>query len=209
MSRLDPVYGLTPYMVYSPYTHQNDFMMLRNTIRSWGTVARLLHWGLAAIIFVQVLLGFLAANWRLSPTKLDLFVWHKSVGMLVLLLVIARLLWRLMNPTPQLPDGVPVWERQAARVNQAILYILMFCLPLSGWVINSAANIPFKIFWLMPLPLITAPDKLLEEQAKTLHAIFLLCLLVALLVHVAAALRHHFQKRNDVLRRMLPWPGDK
>lgn len=178
--------------------------MLRNTERSWGSVARFLHWLMAVLIFVQFALGWMAVSWRLSPTKLDLFVWHKSIGLVVLALVGVRIGWRLVDPAPALPFGTPCWERAAARGSHLLLYGLMLALPLSGWIINSAANIPFRVFWLFPLPALTAPDEALAETAEWIHFALFVALAVLLFAHVAAALRHHFVKRNDVLVRMLP-----
>jgi len=85
-----------------------------------------------------------------------------------------------------------------------LLYVLMIALPLSGWVINSASGIPFRVFWWFPLPAIVAPDKALAEAAKQVHFALFVALAALLVVHIAAALRHHFAKRTDVLVRMLP-----
>ncbi len=178
--------------------------MLRNTEASWGAVAKFLHWSIAVLIFAQFALGWTAVTWRLSPTKLELFIWHKSIGLLILVLVLLRLLWRWSNPVPRLPATLPAAERLAARASHAALYALMIAQPLSGWVINSAANIPFRVFWWFPLPALTAPDKALEETAKQVHFGLFIALAAIVAVHIAAALRHHYCKRNDVLVRMLP-----
>jgi cytochrome b561 len=177
--------------------------MLRNTTTHWGVIARSLHWLIAGLIISQFILGPLAESWRLSPTKLDLFVWHKSIGILILALVLLRFLWRLLNPTPALPADLPRWEQFAARVSHILLYLLMFLLPISGWLINSAANIPFKVFWLFPLPDLVQKNKELKELAETLHLALVIGLVLILMVHVGAALRHHFIRKNNVLRGML------
>lgn len=177
--------------------------MLRNTERSWGAIARFLHWLVAALVFAQIPLGWAAETWRLSPMKLDLFVWHKSAGMLILVITILRLGWRLANPTPELPRGTMPLERWAARASHLLLYLVLLAMPVSGWIINSAANVPFRIFWLVPLPAIVAPDKRLADAAGVVHFWLFLALAILLVVHIAAALRHHFVKRTDVLARML------
>jgi len=178
--------------------------MLANTAESWGTPAKFFHWTVALLILVQIALGFTAAAWRLSPLKLELFVWHKSTGVLILVLMLARLVWRLANPSPMLPAQTPPWERAAAHASHAVLYALALALPLSGWLINSAAGVPFSVFWLVPLPSIVAPDERLEDLAKLVHFSLLVALCLVLAVHIGAALRHHFIKRNEVLIRMLP-----
>jgi len=178
--------------------------MLANTADAWGAPAKFFHWTVALLILVQIGLGFAATLWRLSPLKLELFVWHKSTGMLILVLMLARFAWRLANRSPALPPQTPAWEHHAARASHALLYALALALPLSGWVINSAAGVPFSVFWLVPLPSIVAPDERLEELAKLVHFSLLVALCLVLAVHVGAALRHHFIKRNGILIRMLP-----
>jgi len=178
--------------------------MLRNDTDSWGAPAKLFHWLMAALIFAQIALGLLAASWRLSPTKIELFFWHKSTGMLILALLALRLLWRLANRTPELPVGMPAWERAAARASHGLLYLLMIAQPVTGWIINSASNVPFRIFWLVPLPPIVAPDKSVADFFASVHGVLAATLAAVLVAHVGAALRHHFVKRNAVLARMLP-----
>jgi len=157
------------------------------------------------LIGAQWVLGLLAVNWRLSPTKLDLFVWHKSTGMLVLTLVAIRLAWRATHPPPPWPSNMPRWERIAAGVTHGLLYAVMIAMPLSGWVVSSAAGVPFSIYWRIPLPSIVAPDRHLAEVAAGVHFGLGVALVALLVLHVGAALRHHYVKRDDVLVRMLPW----
>ena len=178
--------------------------MLRNDADSWGALAKLFHWVMAALILAQIALGVMAASWRVSPTKIELFFWHKSTGMLILALVALRLLWRLANPAPELPSGIAAWERAAARLSHLLLYMLMIALPVTGWVVNSASNVPFRIFWLIPLPAIVAPDEPTADFAALVHGGLAALLALALVAHIGAALRHHFVKRNTVLIRMLP-----
>jgi cytochrome b561 len=179
--------------------------VLRNDSDSWGAPAKLFHWLMAALILAQIALGLTAASWRLSPTKLNLFFWHKSTGMLILALVALRLLWRLANRTPELPAGMPAWERAAARASHGLLYVLMLALPITGWIVSSASNVPFRIFFLIPLPAIVAPDKAVADLLTLVHRGLFATLALVLVAHIVAALRHHFVKRNTVLIRMLPW----
>lgn len=178
--------------------------MLRNSIREWGTVAKVLHWLMLALIVVQVSLGWTAELWRVSPMKLNLFVWHKSIGILLLCLAIVRIGWRLFNSPPRSPSGLPGWERMAGIASHATLYILIVAIPMTGWIINSAANIPLNVFWLFPLPDITAPSKSLADLAARIHFGLIIVLSLVLCLHVGAVLRHHFILRNDVLVRMMP-----
>jgi cytochrome b561 len=182
-------------------------MTMRNTLQAWGAPAKWLHWTVAALVLAQVPLGLAAESWRLSPTKLDLFVWHKSVGMLILALMVLRLAWRLANVAPSSPVDTPPLERFAGQLGHLLLYLLLFLLPVTGWVVNSAANVPFRIFWVIPVPAIVDPDKALADGAARAHATLSVLLILLLAVHVGAALRHHYLKHNDVLVRMLPGTG--
>ena len=181
--------------------------MLRNEADAWGAPAKLLHWAMAALILAQIALGIMAVAWQLSPTKLNLYFWHKSTGMLLLALLALRLGWRLANRAPTLPGGLPAWERSAARVGHALLYLLMAALPITGWMVNSAANIPFRIYGLIPLPAIVAPDKALADLAAWVHRGLFVLLAIVLVAHIGAALRHHFVKRNTRARAHAagPW----
>jgi cytochrome b561 len=173
--------------------------------QAWSSVAKFLHWLIAALILAQFALGWLASTWQPSPTKLDLFVWHKSTGMLILALLALRLLWRLSHKAPELPWEMPLWERAGAQLSHFVLYVLMLALPLTGWVISSASNVPFKIFWTIPLPPIVAPDKSLADLFATIHGWLVTLLALVLTAHIGAALRHHYVKKDTVLTRMLPW----
>jgi cytochrome b561 len=97
------------------------------------------------------------------------------------------------------------WERAAARLSHFLLYALMIALPVTGWIINSASNVPFRIFWLIPLPAIVAPDQPTADLFELVHGGLFTLLALVLVAHIGAALRHHYVKRDTVLARMLPW----
>jgi len=178
--------------------------MLRNSETGWGAIAKSLHWLLAVMIALQFVLGQLAENAPVSPRKLDLFVWHKSFGLCILLLVVVRIAWRLANVAPGSLPGIRAWEHRAARAAHLLLYLLMLAVPLSGWWVSDTSRIPFKAFWSVPVPDLLAADRALSETAGFVHGSLTTVLLIVLAVHVLAALRHHFLLRNDTLRRMLP-----
>lgn len=180
-------------------------MALRNSPSRWGGIAQFLHWSVAGLIFALIALGWLARLTPLSPGKITLFYWHKSLGMLVLALVLVRLGWRARNPAPPLPRELPRWEPLMANATHAFLYLLILLMPVSGWLINSASGIPFKIFWVLPLPAICPVSEHLEHIFEQAHLVLFWTLAVVLLGHIGAALRHHFLLHNSVLRRMLPF----
>jgi cytochrome b561 len=176
-------------------------MGIKNTSQQWGWLSKVLHWLTALIIFLQIPLGFYAESLRLSPLKMDMFVWHKSLGMLVFLLLVIRLLWRIKGTIPQSlsASGAQKCISQAAHW---LLYGLMAVLPISGWIISSAANIPIKLFWLIPLPAIVGPDESLKSVAAELHHLSVLVLVAVLILHIGAALRHHLLMQDNTMRRM-------
>lgn len=170
-------------------------------------MARFFHWSTALLIAAMFVLGWLAVTYPTSPTKIQLFNLHKSLGLFILVWTVLRLCWRMTHTAPPLPaDTLPV-ERRVAHLAHAALYLLIVAMPLSGWVINSAADFPLKWFGLFRVPQITGPDKHLQDTAELVHFVLSWTILSVLLLHVAAALRHHFVKKNDVLLRMLPFVG--
>lgn len=180
--------------------------VLRNSDSGWGWPARYLHWLMAILMIAQVTLGQYAHDLETSPQKLGLMMWHKSLGITLLLLAILRLGWALFNTRPSAPSGSGRWQRRAARASHMTLYGLMLAIPLSGWLHNSAANVPFKLYRLVPWPSLIGPSEQLAHVFEEWHEGLVKALLALLAVHVGAALWHHFGKRDDILRRMLSGP---
>jgi cytochrome b561 len=176
----------------------------KNTNHAWGAIAKSFHWLVAAMILGQLVLGRVADKSALSPAKLDLFVWHKSLGVTILLLAVLRLAWRLVNPPPRTPAGIPRFATLLAKSGHTVLYLLMFAVPLSGWWVSDSSRVPFKAFWIIPMPDFLPVDRSMQELAGQIHGLLISVLLAVVLVHTAAALRHHFVLRNETLIRMLP-----
>lgn len=178
-------------------------MRWRNSTDNWGLISKLLHWLTVIAIIFMVGLGLTMINVRLSPMKLELFIVHKSIGIFLLSAAIVRIFWRFLNPTPELPNTMSQRAKKFARFTHLWIYLLLICIPISGWVISSAANFPLKWFGLFEVPAIVAPNIIVEEYAKKAHLILLITLGVTILGHIGAALRHHIVLRDNVLRRML------
>jgi cytochrome b561 len=179
-------------------------MALRNTTFRWGWLSQFLHWLIVILIVVQVTLATMADDLPLGPKKLGLLARHKSVGITILALVIVRLLWRWANPTPELPPTLKSWERTVARVTHVLLYVILFAMPLSGWTMSSARGFPVSWFHVFTLPDLVPKNKSLYDLLVDTHVSLAYLLYVVVALHVAAALKHHFMLRDDVLRRMLP-----
>jgi cytochrome b561 len=181
-------------------------MPARSTATTWGAVTRLLHWGMLPLFIGIIAVGFYMTDLPLGPNKLRIYALHKSIGLTLLGLATLRLLWRLGERRPALPP-LPAWQQRAAGASHLLLYALMFVIPLSGWLYNSAAGFPLQWFHLVNLPPLAAADPALKATAKAVHetGVFVLIAIVAL--HAAAALKHHFVDRDRTLRAMWPWAG--
>ncbi len=180
-------------------------MSIRNTPRRWGSLARFLHWLIVVMIIAQVILANIAEDLPLGVRKLAMFARHKSVGITILALAVIRLGWRALNPTPPLPDTLQPYERRLANFSHAALYFLLFAMPLTGWMMSSARWFPVSWFGFFQLPDFVPKDSSLYDAMKGIHDSLALALYALVSLHVAAALKHHFVKKDDVLRRMLPF----
>ncbi|MCC6172437.1 MAG: cytochrome b/b6 domain-containing protein [Gammaproteobacteria bacterium] len=180
-------------------------MPLRNTTRRWGTVSRLLHWLVAALVIAQFVLANLAGGLPPGVAKLAMLARHKSVGITILVLALLRLLWRASQPVPTLPPSMPRWQARLATGTHHLLYALLFAMPLSGWLMSSARNYPVSWFGLVQLPDLVGASERLYAALHATHATLAVLLALTALLHVAGALKHHFIDHDDVLRRMLPF----
>lgn len=179
-------------------------MRLRNDESRYGIIAQLFHWSIVALVITQFVLANLANDLPLGPAKVRLLEQHKSVGITIFGLVLLRLLWRWLNPVPALPDGVARWQRIGARISHSLLYALLLAMPLAGWLMSSARNFPVSWFRLVTLPDLIAPREAAFELFRDVHHLLAKLLFIVALLHIAAALKHHFIDRDNVLRRMLP-----
>ena len=179
-------------------------MPARNSALRYGYVAQTLHWTVVGLLIVQVTLGKIADGLPLGLEKLALLARHKSFGITILGLAIIRLAWRLFDRPPPLPP-MPRWQHVAAHLNHWALYVLLFAMPLTGWMMSSASNYPVSWFGLVQLPDLVAPDRSLKEQFEDVHELLANVLITLALLHIAAALKHQFIDRDGLLFRMLPW----
>lgn len=179
-------------------------MPARNTAVRYGFVAQGLHWVIVGLLILQVTLGKIADDLPLGLERLIMMARHKSVGVTILVLAAIRLAWRLFDPPPP-PPPMPAWQRVAARLSHGAFYVLLFALPLTGWLMSSASNYPVSWFGLVQLPDLVAPDEGLEHLLEDVHETLVKVLVVLAIVHVLAALKHQFIDRDGLLWRMLPW----
>lgn len=174
------------------------------TVARYTGVAIALHWIIAGTILVTFALGIYMHELELSPTKLRLYSYHKWIGVTIFLLVLFRLAWRLTHRPPPAPSGMPAWQHHAATAAHAGLYLLTLAIPLSGWLMSSASGFQVVYLGVLPIPDLVGKDKALFEQLKDLHYYLNILMFAVVVLHVAAALKHHIKDRDDVLSRMLP-----
>ena len=170
----------------------------------YSSPAIALHWIVAALIVTNLALGLYTVDLPLSPAKLRNFSYHKWIGVTIFLLAAARLLWRLGHRPPELPVAMAPWERRTAHLTHILLYILFFAAPLTGWLFSSAAGFQTVYLGMVPIPDLLSKDKALADALKLAHRTINYTMAAVIVLHAAAALKHHFVDRDDVLRRMLP-----
>jgi len=179
-------------------------MSLKNTPERWGGISQLLHWTVAILILIMAYLGLTMGDLPNGPDKIKTYALHKSIGLTILALVLLRLLWRLYAGTPKPVPGSPHWQERIASLTHAAIYVLLFAIPISGWVLNSAAGFPLQWFGLVSLPKIVGTDHGLHELAEEAHEIMFWVLALLVAAHAGAAFFHHLFQRDATLARMLP-----
>ena len=173
--------------------------------RDYSALAITLHWCAALLIIGDFAFGLYFVDLPLSPQKLKFFSWHKWAGALVLPVAAMLLVWRAMHAPSPLPAAMPHWEKQLSKFTHTLLYLFFFLSPVSGWLYSSAAGFQTVLFGAWPIPDLVGRDREIAEALKALHRWINYALAAVVLVHVAAALKHHFIDRDDVLARMLPF----
>ena len=179
-------------------------MTLRNTRDTYGSVSKILHWLIGLSILAMLILGVVMGHIE-KPLRFQVYTIHKDIGLTLLALVIIRIFWTLANPKPRLPKGSNKAEHAAAHLSHFVLYLLILGMPLSGWIMSCAAgHIPgyFGLFK-VAFPGIVK-NKPLAGLASNFHYYIAWSILAVVIVHVLAAIKHHWINRDNILVRMLP-----
>lgn len=180
-------------------------MSARNTPDRWGSVSQTLHWLIAALILLLGVVGLTMGELPKTPKYFWVYTAHKSLGLTVLALVIVRLGWRLYAGAPKPVPGTPGWQERIADATHALLYVMIFAIPLSGWLYDSASGLrPFRWFGLVAVPKLGAPNEHLRDLSHTVHEWGFWLLIAVVLAHAGAAFYHHLFQRDATLARMLP-----
>ncbi|MEM9839011.1 MAG: cytochrome b [Pseudomonadota bacterium] len=175
----------------------------------YTSVAKAFHWAIAILIISEIAGGIIMTAMPFSDTKFLIYQFHKSFGLTVLMLSLGRLAWRLTHKPPAPVEGIPTWQERCASAAHVAFYVVMIGIPLSGWLMVSASTtgIPTKLFFVIPVPHWPIPVSESSELFwESTHEIIAKSTIGLIVLHVAAALKHHFKDRDLTLVRMLPEP---
>lgn len=180
---------------------------LANTGERYGWIAILLHWGMALLLVGLLALG--AWMVRLPDAgydreKITLILVHKALGMIALGVAVARVSWRVTNPLPHFVDGLPEWQEVSALFVHLWLYALMFVVPVTGWLMSSAGGYPTPVFSWLEAPDLIDRNEHLFRTLIDVHRWLAYAFAFFIVLHAAAALRHHLVLKDATLRKMLP-----
>jgi cytochrome b561 len=175
-----------------------------NTAERWGSVSIALHWTIAALVLlVQVPVGITMVAVDQGTLQNVCYNIHKTNGIVIFLLAIVRLGWRWSHPVPFLPPDMPGWQAKTARTTHALLYIVLFLMPITGFLYTAMGGFPVPFFMVYDLARLVPENKPVAEVFKYAHLTLQFVLYATAVLHVAGALNHHLVRRDGVLRRML------
>lgn len=176
-------------------------------LRRYSNMAVAFHWVTVAFVLFQIWLGFSFADMERGPERANLFTWHRSIGALILLIALARLTYRLMNPPPPYPPELPRWERVAGTWNHRLFYLLLIALPIGGLLAVSGRTEGPTITLLggIAIPKVPGITQQMGATAGDIHAAAAWLLVGLIALHAAAALKHQFFDHNRASGRMPPF----
>ena len=179
-------------------------MRIGNTNKGYGIVHVAIHWLTAILIFWAAVLGLTMTDLPpFEPSTFETYNFHKSLGIAVLAIAAFRIVWRLAHGAPPMPANMSDFERSLAIAAHHALYLLMFLVPILGWLNTSAAAIPVNWFGIGVLPPLMEADPGLQEIFEAIHEITAKLLMFLIILHIVGALKHHFVAKDDVLKRMI------
>ena len=184
-------------------------MRLRNSDQKYGAITQSFHWVMALLIIGMLIIGHVMQGME-GMNKIKIYGLHKSTGILILFLVFLRFGWQQINYQPSIPDSKRINARLfklmgfAANVSHYLIYLLIFLMPLTGWLFSSGVGFPTSFYGLFTMPNLIEPSKPQADFFRELHGIFAWVLIALLCAHIGAALFHNWFLKDNVLKRMLP-----
>lgn len=179
---------------------------MTHTRQSYSGFTVALHWVTAALVVSQIAIPIVTEDLA-RPERMFWMSAHKSLGLVLMVLTLARLAVRLRRPLMPLPGAMAGWEKFLARATQIAFYALLIGLPLGGWIASTASGRPIMFFWTLPwpdLPFIPH-DRALARNVMEIHEVAGKAMIGVIALHIAGALKHYVVDRDNVLQRMLPF----
>jgi cytochrome b561 len=173
-------------------------------IKRYSRTAIWLHWIIAGLIIINLLLGLYHEDFS-KPVRASMMFWHRSIGLTVLILSLARLAWRLTHRPPAFDPVLKRWEVGLATLIHWLFYAFLIIVPLSGWLMSSTGGKPISFFGLFDFPSLPVRGRDAHETFKAVHEIFGKAMIGLIVLHVAGALKHHFEGHRHLIGRMAPW----
>ena len=170
---------------------------------AYTVTARILHWITASLVLLTLPLGLVIANDWGGPLQDQLYDLHRSIGALIIPIILARVVYRWTHPPAPLPDDIPALQQFAANATHWALYALLIVQPFVGWIGTSAYRAPIVVFGLFELPPIWPEDRAFSDRVLFVHSLIGLTIALLLAAHIGAALHHHFVRRDGILMRMI------
>ena len=177
------------------------------TEQGYGKFAKILHWVMAIMVITLLIVGsYMADLDKTDPMKREIMGMHKSFGAIFLMLALIRLVWSRINNSPKLPTILAPWEKLLSKTVTGSMYLLMIAIPFSGYAMTNLFGFPVSLFGIIDLPIIFSENREVASLAKEAHGILAGIIILAILAHIAGALKHRFidAPEADVLPRMLP-----
>ncbi|MCW8407788.1 cytochrome b [Legionella sp. PATHC035] len=177
--------------------------MLRNTLKGFGSITKLLHWLIVILIATQFYLVWsLSDNSPLMPRYIML---HKSIGLTILVLGILFIIWHFLNIKPLPPENQPRWQHVLSKIVHHTLFILIILIPIVGYLLTCSDGKPINFFGWFTIPCLIPANEQLGNVMFSTHETLAFIILALVGLHFLAALYHHFMRKDEVLKRMLPF----
>ncbi len=181
-----------------------------NSKNQFGSVAKAFHWTISFLFVFQFAIAIVMYGVATDDYYPEtLFIIHKSMGVTLFFLAIARLVWRKMNPLPAWPETMTEFEKKAFPFLEVSLYTVMILMPLSGYVFSLAGGHGFKFFGLFQTPDLIGKNALLSEIGQYVHRILVFLTVGLIAAHVSLILRHHYDLKDKFIDRMSLIKTDK
>ncbi len=177
-------------------------MALRNSADRFGLVTKSLHWVTALLVLSAIPMGLWIASAEVSLAILPYFARHKTLGIMVLGLIIVRIIWHRFNPPPKPLSHGSIWQDALALWVHRAFYVLLVAMPLSGWIASSATGIDTVIFGRWTLPAIAPAAEAWEDAGFWIHGVIGKLLITIIILHTGGALFRSFVKKDGTLARI-------